>query len=102
MSRLPRVSREAYMALKHSLDENQMTDRQFALSFIEHLSEANPIVADCIYDFANKKMGHTAFVQKVLCMFVLYKLLENQAEAEELNELFGGVENGMDFKTNRS
>lgn len=87
---IPRVSREAYRALQHSIDESGLTDKQFAMRFIKHLTKVNPVVADCVYDFAKKKMGHTKFVEKVLCMFILYKLLESQAEVEELEAQFGG------------
>ena len=78
---LPIVREGTYDSVAQSLCE-YATDSEFLFSFLDHLSEKNPVVLalifTCIQDLKDKEYLHTLYG---LC--VLYRLLESEAEIQE-------------------
>lgn len=86
---LPLVSNETHQSVGHSLVESYGSDKKFMLVFTKHLKKVNPTVLQFIADWSEKIEGEE-FSRLAIGMMLVYRLLESQAEAEQMDKDFGG------------
>ena len=79
--RLPRVTKETGYAVCRELE--QEADNNYIINLLEKLEEENPCVAEFVSRLA---IQHEDPVGISTAALLVYRLLESQAEAEELKE----------------
>jgi len=80
---LPFVRSEICCSLECCLKDE--TDAQYIKKQLKNLDQENPVVSQFIKMFARKCKQKSVVA---MCGLMVYKLLESQAEADELKKLF--------------
>lgn len=86
---LPLVSKDTYASVCRSVEEDFVSDSDFMLQYLEHIEDVNPVVHEFIEDWSKLK-GDKLF-KLVMGMCYIYKLLESQSEAQELEASFAAL-----------
>lgn len=92
VKRMPIVKQETVNSLGRSLIEGE--DGNFNADVFQLIREENPILASFIEKHGgeairNQYNFNTVMTEMLTCCCIMYLLLRNQAEADEMNEMFG-------------
>lgn len=82
--KLPRVTRETGYAVCRELEKEP--DNSYVISLLERIEEENPCVAEFVSRMA---IQHEDPVGISTAALLVYRLLESQAEANELKQQIG-------------
>ena len=89
-SGLPIVSADTINTISDTLNHNFKTNHEFILNYGDkYLKKVNPMVHHFITKWFADIDDEETWVNAVMGALLLYKLLENQAEVDELEESFG-------------
>ncbi len=86
---LPKVEKDIFASVGQSMEEDNDSDAEFIMKYSKHLEKVNPVILTFISDWSEKSKGKS-FLRLVIGMLTVYRLLESQAEAEQMNRDFGG------------
>ena len=91
IKRMPIVKQETVNSLGQSLIEEE--DGNFNADVLKLINEENPVLASFIEKHANEAIQNqddfnAVMTEMLTCCCVMYLLLRNQAEADEMNEMF--------------
>lgn len=84
---LPRVADDTYDSVAQSIFEASDSDGEFVEQYGKHLLKHNPTVL-AFMEFWIRKLKPRELMHTYIGMLVVYKLLESQAEANQLEEEF--------------
>jgi hypothetical protein len=80
---LPRLSRAVHETFAETIDRNYSSDVEFISRNLKNIQKKNPNLFHMITNWTSDLKGNR-FVHTIMGMLIIYKLLENQAEVDEL------------------